>query len=134
MSVEELQELIIKSYETAVSEYASPRRKQNRKGRPPKAVRTHNNIRKACSKKLCKRILNDKKRERLFDKLERAELNIGTFYKEREEKEEAEAWKLMRDNSQNFYHLAKRKSRTKGYIGPFTDDDGKVIEEERRKL
>ena len=36
----------------------------------------------------------------------------------------------MRENPQNFYHLAKRKSRTKGYIGPFTDDDGKVIEEE----
>ena len=46
MSVEELQELIINSYETAVSESASPRRNQNRKARPPKAVRKYNNIRK----------------------------------------------------------------------------------------
>ena len=36
----------------------------------------------------------------------------------------------MRENPQNFYRLAKRKTRTKGYIGPFTDDEGKVIEEE----
>ena len=63
---------------------------------------------------MCKRILNDKQRERLFDKMERAELDIRAFYKEREEKEEAEDWKLMRENPQNFYRLAKRKSRTKG--------------------
>ena len=39
MSVEELQELIIKSYETAVMESANPRRNQGRKARPPKVVR-----------------------------------------------------------------------------------------------
>ena len=48
----------------------------------------------------------------------------------KEEKEEAEAWRLMKENPQNFYRLAKRKTRSMGYIGPFTDDDGKVIEEE----
>ena len=36
----------------------------------------------------------------------------------------------MKENPQNFLRLAKRKTRSKGYIGPFTDNDGKVIEEE----
>ena len=36
----------------------------------------------------------------------------------------------MKENPQNFYRLAKRKTRSKGYIGLFTDDAGKVIEEE----
>ena len=36
----------------------------------------------------------------------------------------------MKENPQNFYHLAKSKIRSKGYIGPFTDDKEKVIEEE----
>ena len=91
MNVEELQELIINSYKTAVLESASPRLNQDKKARPPKAVRKYNNIRKLCSRKLRNKILTDRQRERLFDKIEKAELDIRAYYKEREEKEEAEA-------------------------------------------
>ena len=114
MNVEELQWLIINSYETAVSESASPRLNQNRKARPPKAVRKYNNIRKVCSRKLRNKTLTVRQRERLFDKIEKAELDIRAFYKEREEKEEAEAWKLMKENSQNFYRLSKKENNIKG--------------------
>ena len=91
MNVGELQWLIINSYETTVSESASSRLNHNRKARPPKAVRKYNNIRKLCSRKLRNKILTDKQRERLFDKIEESEIAIRAYYKKKEEKEEAEA-------------------------------------------
>ena len=81
MEVGELQDLIINSYEPAVSELASPRKRgdPNRKARPPKEVRKHNNIRKLCSRKLLNKILTEKQRERLFDKIEESEIAIRAY-------------------------------------------------------
>ena len=36
----------------------------------------------------------------------------------------------MKSNSRFFFHLTKKKARKRAPIGPFTDDKGKLIEEE----
>ena len=93
-------------------------------------MRRLRNIKKMNSRKLRKGQLTESAREKTYEKIEKAEKGIRAFYKRKTAEEEEKAWKDMEKYSSSFYRYAKSKGRLRGYIGPFTREDGSVIEEE----
>merc|ERR1711867_337306 len=100
------------------------------RARPPLEVRRLRNIKKKSSRKLSKGYQSEGTKQRLIEQIGKAEQGIRAYYKRKTEEEEEKAWKDMEKSPTNFYRYAKSKGRLKGYIGPFTRDDGTVIEDE----
>ena len=93
-------------------------------------MRRLRNIKKMSSRKLRKGRHTEEARQKLFEQIEKAEKGIRAYYKRKTAEEEEKAWKDMEKCPSIFYRYAKSKGRLKGYIGPFTREDGSVIEEE----
>ena len=131
MEATELQQTVIDCYEEAVKNTAELRRKRDltKKVRPPLEVRRLRNIKKKSSRKLRKGGHTEEARQRLIEQIGKAEKGIRAYYKRKTEEEEERVWKDMEKNPSNFYRYAKSKGRLKGYIGPFTRENGTVIEE-----
>ena len=81
------------------------------------------------SRKLRKKILTEEQRGKLTNTIASCERSIRNFYQNKEETKEKEAWERMQENSRFFFHLAKKKSRLRASIGPFTNEKGELIEE-----
>ena len=132
MEATELQQTVIDCYEEAVKSTAELRKKKDptKKARPPLEVRRLRNIKKKSSRKLRKGHHTEEARQRLIEQIGKAEKGIRAYYKRKTEEEEEKVWRDMEKCPSNFYRYAKSKGRLKGYIGPFTREDGTVIEEE----
>ena len=85
-------------------------------------LKVHHNVKvllirkKKASRQLKTKNLTYHKIDSLRKKIANIEDKIGKFYTEKIQKEEAEAWEVMKENPQFFYAFAKRK---KTIIGPF---------------
>ena len=131
MEATELQQTVINCYEEAVKNTVELRKKKDptKKVRSPPEVRRLWNIKKMSSRKLRKGHHTEEARQRLIEQIGKAEKGIRAYYKRKTEEEEEKAWRDMEKCPSNFYRYAKSKGRLKGYIGPFTREDGSVIEE-----
>ena len=91
----------------------------NKKKKPPRDIIKYLRIKKKTYRKLRKRALTQKTREKLLKTIASCEKNIRTYYQRREEAQEKEAWERKKINSRFFFRFAKTKARRRAPIGPF---------------